>query len=61
MCAAGLYVLYDDGKNVRLLYELEVPLYPQVTLPTPLHLSNDCMPCYKQYWCWLAATDEGLM
>ena len=27
--AAGIYVLFDDGKNVRLLYELEVPLYPQ--------------------------------
>ena len=35
LCVAGLYVLYDDGKNVRLLYELEVPLYPQVTLLTP--------------------------
>ena len=22
-------MLYDDGKNVRLLYELEVPRYPQ--------------------------------
>lgn len=22
-------MLYDDGKNVRLLYELEVPMYPQ--------------------------------
>ena len=27
--SAGIYVLFDDGKNVRLLYELEVPLYPQ--------------------------------
>ena len=27
--AAGIYVLYDDGRNVRLLYELEVPIYPQ--------------------------------
>ncbi|CAL5223803.1 g6374 [Coccomyxa viridis] len=25
----GIYVLYDDGRNVRLLYELEVPIYPQ--------------------------------
>ncbi|CAL5223925.1 g6526 [Coccomyxa viridis] len=25
----GIYVLYDDGRNVRLLYELEVPMYPQ--------------------------------
>ena len=22
-------MLYDDGRNVRLLYELEVPVYPQ--------------------------------
>ena len=22
-------MLYDDGRNVRLLYELEVPMYPQ--------------------------------
>ena len=28
-------MLYDDGKNVRLLYELEVPMYPQVTLSIP--------------------------
>jgi hypothetical protein len=26
---AGIYTLYDDGRNVRLLYELEVPVYPQ--------------------------------
>ena len=26
---AGIYVLYEDGRNVRLLYELEVPIYPQ--------------------------------
>lgn len=28
MAGAGVYVLFNDGRDVDLLYELEIPEYP---------------------------------
>ena len=28
VCCAGIYLLFDDGRSVDMLYELEFPEYP---------------------------------